>query len=208
MIATLRQVTFNYRFVYEAAYMDASRICSNRPREEGLSVFRAPDIIGPTYSYWLNTTTEPDENRAALMLGRGNFRVATSRGHLTDMVDLSPGSSLLVVLDHGSRAIPVLGTAQTWPPTGTLAAKKHRRVASDPESLISHAHRQPGISVGDDTPRTGAHPSHLVVGGSRLLVLGAVWVCSFCWCASAVTGATARSDRRGECKCSINRSST
>ena len=116
MIATLRQVTFNYRFVYEAAYMDASRICSNRPREEGLSVFRAPDIIGPTYSYWLNTTTEPDENRAALMLGRGNFRVATSRGHLTDMVDLSPGSSLLVVLDHGSRAIPVLGTAQTWPP--------------------------------------------------------------------------------------------
>ena len=34
------------------------------------------------------------------MLGRGNFRVATSRGHLTDMVDLSPGSSLLVVLDR------------------------------------------------------------------------------------------------------------
>ena len=38
MIATLQQVTFNYRFVYEAAYMDASRFCSNRPRQEGLSV--------------------------------------------------------------------------------------------------------------------------------------------------------------------------
>ena len=116
MIATLQQVTFNYRFVYEAAYSDGTRTCSNRPRQEGLTVARQPDIKGPTYSYWLNTTTEPDENRAALMLGRGNFRVATSRGHLTDMVDLSPGSSLLVVLDHGSRAIPVLGTAQTWPP--------------------------------------------------------------------------------------------
>ena len=117
MIATLQQVSFNYRFVYEAAYMDASRICSNRPRQEGLSLARPPDIKGPTYSYWLNTTTEPDENRAALMLGRGNFRVATSRGHLTDMVDLLPGSSLLVVLDHGTRAIPVLGVSQAWPPT-------------------------------------------------------------------------------------------
>ncbi|MGE8067338.1 EAL domain-containing protein [Pseudomonas sp. NPDC089569] len=117
MIATLQQVSFNYRFVYEAAYKDATRICSNRPRQEGLSLLRPPDIKGPTYSYWLNTTTEPDENRAALMLGRGNFRVATSRGHLTDMVDLSPGSSLLVVLDHGRRAIPVLGVSQVWPPT-------------------------------------------------------------------------------------------
>ncbi|MBV4472601.1 EAL domain-containing protein [Pseudomonas sp. B2M1-30] len=117
MIATLQLVTFNYRFVYEAAYMDAQRTCSNRPRQEGLSVSRPADIKGPTYSYWLNTTTEPDENRAALMLGRGNFRVATSRGHLTDMVDLSPGSSLLVVLDRGTRAIPVLGVPQTWPPT-------------------------------------------------------------------------------------------
>jgi len=42
--------------------------------------------------------------------------VATSRGHLTDMVDLHPDSSLLVVLDHGTRAIPVLGAAQPWPP--------------------------------------------------------------------------------------------
>ncbi|MFJ2537124.1 MULTISPECIES: EAL domain-containing protein [unclassified Pseudomonas] len=123
MIATLQQVTFNYRFVYEAAYKDATRTCSNRPRQEGLSVARPPDIKGPTYSYWLNTTTEPDENRAALMLGRGNFRVATSRGHLTDMVDLSPGSSLLVVLDHGTRAIPVLGTAQAWPPAETWPKK-------------------------------------------------------------------------------------
>jgi sensor c-di-GMP phosphodiesterase-like protein len=50
MIATLQQVSFNYRFVYEAAYMDDSRICSNRPRQEGLSLIRAPDIQGPTYS--------------------------------------------------------------------------------------------------------------------------------------------------------------
>lgn len=115
MIATLQQVSFNYRFVYEAAYIDSTQFCSSRPRQDGLSAIRPPDIKGPTYSYWLNTSTEPDEDRAALMLGRGNFRVATSRGHLTDMVDLTPGSSLLVVVDHGARAIPVLGTPQAWP---------------------------------------------------------------------------------------------
>lgn len=117
MFTTLQQVSFSYRFVYEAAYIDQTQFCSNRPHQEALSAIRPPDIKGPTYSYWLNTSTEPDENRAALMLGRGNFRVATSRGHLTDMVDLSPGSSLLVVLDHGTRAIPVLGAPQAWPPS-------------------------------------------------------------------------------------------
>ncbi|POA22871.1 cyclic diguanylate phosphodiesterase [Pseudomonas sp. FW300-N1A1] len=117
MFTTLQQVSFNYRFVYEAAYIDKTQFCSNRPHQETLSAIRPPDIKGPTYSYWLNTSTEPDENRAALMLGRGNFRVATSRGHLTDMVDLSPGSSLLVILDHGTRAVPVLGAPQAWPLT-------------------------------------------------------------------------------------------
>lgn len=117
MLTTLQQVSFNYRFVYEAAYIDKTQFCSNRPHQEALSAIRPPDIKGPTYSYWLNTSTEPDENRAALMLGRGNFRVATSRGHLTDMVDLSPGSSLLVILDHDTRAVPVLGAPQAWPLT-------------------------------------------------------------------------------------------
>ncbi|VVO14462.1 EAL domain-containing protein [Pseudomonas fluorescens] len=116
MIAALQQASFSYRFIYEAAYIDAKQSCSSRPRQGSLSAARAPDITGPTYSYWLNTSTEPNENLAALMLGRGNFRVATSRGHLTDMVDLPLGSSLLVVLDRGKRAIPVLGSAQPWPP--------------------------------------------------------------------------------------------
>ncbi|PCR93605.1 cyclic diguanylate phosphodiesterase [Pseudomonas sp. FW215-R2] len=158
MIATLQQVTFNYRFVYEAAYMDASRICSNRPRQEGLSVVRPPDIKGPTYSYWLNTTTEPDENRAALMLGRGNFRVATSRGHLTDMVDLSPGSSLLVVLDHGSRAIPVLGVPQTWPPTEPWPPKSLDALQVTQSHLIYRMPTDnPEYQLVLITPRTGMH---------------------------------------------------
>ncbi|WP_260958462.1 EAL domain-containing protein [Pseudomonas citri] len=123
MIATLRQVSFNYRFVYEAVYIDSNGSCSNRPRQSGLSVARPPDVRDATYSYWLDTTTEPNENRAALMLGRGNFRVATSRGHLTDVVDLPAGGSLLVVLDHGRRAIPVLGAEQLWPPTEPWQAK-------------------------------------------------------------------------------------
>jgi sensor c-di-GMP phosphodiesterase-like protein len=158
MIATLQQVSFNYRFVYEAAYMDASRICSNRPRQEGLTLIRPPDIKGATYSYWLNTTTEPDENRAALMLGRGNFRVATSRGHLTDMVDLSPGSSLLVVLDHDSRAIPVLGVAQPWPPTEPWPPKNRDALQITPTRLIYRMpSNTPEYQLVLITPRTGMH---------------------------------------------------
>jgi sensor c-di-GMP phosphodiesterase-like protein len=158
MIATLQQVTFNYRFVYEAAYMDGTRICSNRPRQEGLSVVRAPDIKGPTYSYWLNTTTEPDENRAALMLGRGNFRVATSRGHLTDMVDLPPDSSLLVVLDHGKRAIPVLGIAQAWPPTEVWPPKSREALQVTQSRLIYRMPtNNPEYQLVLITPRSGMH---------------------------------------------------
>ncbi|SEF03705.1 MULTISPECIES: EAL domain-containing protein [Pseudomonas] len=158
MIATLQQVTFNYRFVYEAVYMDASKICSNRPRQDGTSLARPPDIKDPTYSYWLNTTTEPDENRAALMLGRGNFRVATSRGHLTDMVDLSPGSSLLVILDHGTRAIPVLGSPQAWPPTKPWPPKGSDVLQVTPTRLIYlMPTKSPEYQLVLITPRTGVN---------------------------------------------------
>ncbi|CAM3627778.1 putative cyclic-di-GMP phosphodiesterase YlaB [Pseudomonas reidholzensis] len=116
MQEALQQVSMNSRFIYEAAFVGGSVACSSRGGERALEPLRPPDIRGPTYSYWLNTTTEPDENLAALMLGRGQFLVSTSRGHLTDVVDLPPGGSLLVVLDHGTRAIPVLGPAQPWPP--------------------------------------------------------------------------------------------
>ena len=140
LIATLQQVSFNYRFVYEAAYVDDSRLCSNRPRQEGLCA-TPPDIKGPTYSYWLNTTTEPDENRAALMLGGGNLQVATSRGHLTDSGRLvAPEAACWWCLDHGTRAIPVLGAAQAWPP-GNPGSPKPRRTASHANPFdLPHAH--------------------------------------------------------------------
>ncbi|MBA1203931.1 EAL domain-containing protein [Pseudomonas capeferrum] len=116
MIAALQQVGLSYRFIYEAAYVDGTVTCSNRGGQRSPEPLRPPDIHGPSYSYWLNTTTEPNENLAALMLGSGRFLVSTSRGHLTDAVDLPRGGSLLVVLDRGARAIPVLGPAQPWPP--------------------------------------------------------------------------------------------
>ena len=116
MMAALRRVSFDYRFVFEAAYVDGEQVCSTRSEHPGDGLIREPDIQGPTYSYWLNTSAQPDDNRAALMLGRGPFRVATSRGHLTDVVDLPANGSLLVVLDRGKRAVPVLGPPQPWPP--------------------------------------------------------------------------------------------
>jgi sensor c-di-GMP phosphodiesterase-like protein len=117
MMAALNQVGFDYRFVFEAAFIDGSQSCSSRPGRATADLDRPPDIQGPTYQYWLNTSTEPNDNLAALMLGRGQFRVSTSRGHLTDVVDLSDNGSLLVLLDKGQRAVPVLGPPQVWPPT-------------------------------------------------------------------------------------------
>ena len=117
MLAALSQVGFDYRFVFEAAFVDGTESCSSRPGRVTADLDRTPDIQGPTYKYWLNTSTQPNDNLAALMLGRGNFRVSTSRGHLTDVVDLSDNGSLLVLLDKGQRAVPVLGPPQVWPPT-------------------------------------------------------------------------------------------
>nr|BFD38809.1 EAL domain-containing protein [Pseudomonas sp. FFPRI_1] len=136
MIAILQQVSYSYRFIYEAVYMDATQTCSNWPRQNLRPSLRAPDIHGPTYSYWLNTSTQPNENLAALMLGRGNFRVATSRGHLTDVVDLPAGGSLMVVVDHGARAIPVLGPARAWPPVEPWRGGRDGPLQVTPDLLV------------------------------------------------------------------------
>ncbi|MBD1552958.1 EAL domain-containing protein [Pseudomonas typographi] len=111
----LRQVGFDHRFVDEAAYVKGPVQCASR---DSATLWRRPaDIVGPVYSYWLNSTTEPDDDIASLILGRGEFRVSSSRGHLSDVVELPPDGSLLMVLDQGRRAVPVLGPAQAWPPT-------------------------------------------------------------------------------------------
>ncbi|QXH46620.1 EAL domain-containing protein [Pseudomonas xanthosomatis] len=135
MQVQLQQVALASRFIYEAAYVDSQVACSNRG-ERVVAPLRGPDIQGPTYSYWLNTTTEPNENLAALMLGRGNFLVSTSRGHLSDVVDLPPGGSLLVVLDRGARAIPVLGPAQAWPPTDDWPPPSHKSLLELRDKLV------------------------------------------------------------------------
>jgi sensor c-di-GMP phosphodiesterase-like protein len=64
MLALLQQVGLGSRFIYEAAYVDVNVACSNRGGARAFVPTRAPDIQGPTYSYWLNTTTEPNENLA------------------------------------------------------------------------------------------------------------------------------------------------
>ncbi|WP_166364607.1 EAL domain-containing protein [Pseudomonas akapageensis] len=155
MVATLQQIGFDYRFVYEAAYIDGSQSCSSRFGEQALDPVRPPDIQGPTYSYWLNTTTQPNDNLAALMLGRGNFRVSTSRGHLTDVVDLPANGSLLVILDKGTRAVPVLGSPQPWPPAGDWPPATSDALLATPSQLI---YRMPTLSPDYQlvliTPRT------------------------------------------------------
>jgi hypothetical protein len=72
MQALLQQVALKSRFIYEAAYVDGHRPAPTAAAA-GHRALACAGHQGPTYSYWLNTTTEPNENLAALMLGRGNF---------------------------------------------------------------------------------------------------------------------------------------
>jgi sensor c-di-GMP phosphodiesterase-like protein len=156
MEALLRQVSLSYRFIYEASFVGGSQPCSSWARQNLGDHLRAPDIRGPTYDYWLNTSAQPDDNLAALMLGRGDFRVSTSRGHLTDVVDLPAGGSLLVILDNGTRAVPVLGPAQIWPPTPDWSPATVQTLVTTPTQLIYRMPTQsPEYQLVLITPRTG-----------------------------------------------------
>lgn len=123
MVDTLRQVSFSHRFIYEAAFIGGDQRCSSWPRQSSLSEERPPDIQGLRHQYWLNTSAERDDDLAALVIGRGYFRVSTSRGHLADAVDLAPGSSLLLVSKDSGQVLPLLGPPPPWPPKGWPAAE-------------------------------------------------------------------------------------
>ncbi|RMQ49211.1 Cyclic diguanylate phosphodiesterase [Pseudomonas cichorii] len=178
MVGRLREVISSNRFIYEAAYVGDARTCSSWPRPKVLGEPRAPDIRGPTYDYWLNTSAQPDDNLAALVLGRGDFRVSTSRGHLTDVVDLPVGGSLLVILDNGSRAIPVLGPAQDWPPAGDWQPHSNTTLITTPNQLIYRMPTQsPEYQLVLITPRTDLQEK---ITGSWWLLVPASLLMSLC----------------------------
>lgn len=115
MVETLRRVVFQHRFVYEAAFIGGNQRCSSSPRRSSLGPERPADLQGKRQRYWLNTSAQPDDDLAALVVGRGYFRLSTSRGHLLDMVELPPGGSLLIEPRGAGQALPVLGLPPTWP---------------------------------------------------------------------------------------------
>ncbi len=168
LVGRLREVISGNRFIYEAAYVGDARPCSSWPRKKLVNETRAPDIRGPTYDYWLNTSAQPDDNLAALVLGRGDFRVSTSRGHLTDVVDLPPGGSLLVVLDNATRAIPVLGPAQPWPVSGWATGGSEPLMTTPTHLIYRMATQSPEYQLVLITPRTGLRQE--ITGAWWLLV--------------------------------------
>jgi len=136
MRKALEQVGHDYRFVFDAALIEGEAVCSNRLGAEQVDFTRAPDVSGPLYRYWLDTSAEPDNDLATLMLGRDDFRVSTSRGHLSDVIDLPPGGSLLVVTDAAQRAVPVIGPAQPWPPSQALPDGDGKALSVTPTHYI------------------------------------------------------------------------
>jgi sensor c-di-GMP phosphodiesterase-like protein len=182
MLTALNQVGFDYRFVFEAAFVQGGQACSSRPDHAMVDLGRPADIQGPTYSYWLNTSTEPNDNLAALMLGRGPFRVSTSRGHLTDVVDLSDNGSLLVLLDQGRRAVPVLGPQQVWPPSRNWPPASGEALTVTADRLIYRmSTRSPDYQLVLITPRVNLmarlnSPLWLLFPASLLIALFAGWV--------------------------------
>ncbi len=168
MVGRLREVISGNRFIYEAAYVGDKRICSSWSRKKVIDARRAPDIRGPTYDYWLNTSAQPDDNLAALVLGRGDFRVSTSRGHLTDVVDLPAGGSLLVVLDHGTRAIPVLGPDQVWPPLGWTPGTEGTLITAHGQMIYGMPTQSPEYQLVLITPRVGVQEN--ITGAWGLLI--------------------------------------
>ncbi|GFM71258.1 cyclic diguanylate phosphodiesterase [Pseudomonas cichorii] len=178
MVGRLREVISSNRFIYEAAYVGEARTCSSWPRPRVLRELREPDIRGPTYDYWLNTSTQPDDNLAALVMGRGDFRVSTSRGHLTDVVDLPAGGSLLVVLDNGTRAIPVLGPAQAWPPVESWSPDNATTLITTANQLIYRMPTQsPEYQLVLITPRTDLQ---VKITGAWWLLVPASLLMSLC----------------------------
>ncbi|GFM54573.1 cyclic diguanylate phosphodiesterase [Pseudomonas cichorii] len=178
MVGRLREVISSNRFIYEAAYVGDARTCSSWPRPRVLRELREPDIRGPTYDYWLNTSTQPDDNLAALVMGRGDFRVSTSRGHLTDVVDLPSGGSLLVVLDNGTRAIPVLGPAQAWPPVENWSPDNATTLITTANQLIYRMPTQsPEYQLVLITPRTDLQ---VKITGAWWLLVPASLLMSLC----------------------------
>ena len=155
MVSRLREVISGHRFIYEATFVGDSRTCSSWAPKRPQAQTRTPDIRGPTYDYWLNTSAQPDDNLAALVLGRGDFRVSTSRGHLTDVVDLPVGGSLLVVLDGGARAIPVLGPAQAWPVSGRWVEGSEPLLTTPTQLIYRMATQSPEYQLVLITPRNG-----------------------------------------------------
>jgi sensor c-di-GMP phosphodiesterase-like protein len=169
MIDRLRQVTSSYRFIYEAAFVGDSKVCSSSTRDSDLGQTREPDVRGPTYDYWLNTSAQPDDNLAALVLGVGGFRVSTSRGHLTDVVDLPSGGSLLVVLNHGAKAVTVLGADQSWPPTTPWSSASNEKLMITDRRLIYRMPTQsPEYQLVMIAPRAGLQQK--ITGAWWLLV--------------------------------------
>lgn len=111
----LAQISFDHRFVQEAAFIDGDQHCSSRLQRPSSPPRRAADVQAPPHRYWLDTAAEPKGDLAALVLARGPFHVFAARAHLLDMVDLSDGADLYLI-PRGSRwALPILGASQPWP---------------------------------------------------------------------------------------------
>ena len=153
MVETLRQINFRYRFIYEAAFIGGGQRCSSWPRQNSFGPERPADIVGQRQSYWLNSTDQPDDNLAALVVGRGYFRLSTSRGHLSDMVELPAGASLLLLPKAPVPPCPSSAWRNPGRPAPSGRCPGLRAGGQRRSPGLPHAHPDAGVRPAGDDPR-------------------------------------------------------
>lgn len=202
MVARLRELGVRHRFIHQAAYVGERQVCSSGSLQQTFGVPASPDIHGDTYDYWLNTQAQPDDDLAALVLGRERFRVATSRGHLTDVVELPAGASLMLLPGDGGRVIPVLGAASGAPSGDTVAAGKDALLSSATYLLYRLATRDRAWELLLITPRSDLLTR---IGTAGWLVLPASLLIALCNGALAWLWVRQRTSLRSELGAALRR---
>ncbi|WP_349573452.1 EAL domain-containing protein [Azotobacter salinestris] len=112
LVDSLRQVSFDHRFIHEASFVADGQRCSSRPRHASPEPSRPADFRSQGQDYWLTATNNPGDTLASLVVAHGPFRVSSLRSHLLDAIDSSDGLGVYLIPRGSSQALPLLAATR------------------------------------------------------------------------------------------------